>query len=664
MERARQLYEESLKLKEEIGDKKGKAASLHQMAQVYLTRGDLERARQLYEESLKLKEEIGDKKGKAASLGQMADIFMARREWEQAEQLLLQALSLVEAIGEPPAFEVVKLGQIAEGRGDAHTALTRYREGLAIFESLGMPRECEQVRRMIANLEGGAAPLAQAVAQAKAANERGDLPAAIQAQEQAVALARQDGQGRDELVTLSVLLFNLAGFYRRTGQHAQAVRALEEVVALDERTGHPDLESDRQALAEARRAAQSPPAEGEPGIEAQLAALPPEQRAQAEAAVRAFQNMSPEEQATAMRRASLAQAVAQARAADARGDLPAAIQAQEQAVALARQGGQGRDELVTLSVLLFNLAGLYTRAGQHAQAVQALEEVVALDERTGHPDLESDRQALAEARRAAQSPPAEEEPDIEAQLAALPPEQRAQAEAAVRAFQNMSPEEQATAMRRASLAQAVAQARAADARGDLPAAIQAQEQAVALARQGGQGRDELVTLSVLLFNLAGFYRRAGQHAQAVRALEEVVALDARTGHPDLESDRQALVEARRAEDNWRALQNMSPEEQDAARAAASRAQREAAVKAMCAAALAYAHREAPQRAVLDYLQNLLAQIDEGEQPGSPWHEVGRLCAALIAAVAGQPVPPVPAAYVGQLAGVRTAIAEMHPQEKP
>ena len=56
-------------LKEQIGDRQGQGrlARLN-MAQVYLTCGDLDRALGLYEESLALKEQIGDRQGKAASL--------------------------------------------------------------------------------------------------------------------------------------------------------------------------------------------------------------------------------------------------------------------------------------------------------------------------------------------------------------------------------------------------------------------------------------------------------------------------------------------------------------------------------------------------------------------------------------------------------------------
>ena len=77
------------------------------------------------------------------------------------------------------------------------------------------------------------------------------------------------------------------------------------------------------------------------------------------------------------------------------------LRAREAAVAAFRAAGDDRQSLVNLSIALYNLAMLYARQGNHAAAVPLLEEVVALDERTGHPDLASDRAKLEEMRRRA-----------------------------------------------------------------------------------------------------------------------------------------------------------------------------------------------------------------------------------------------------------------------
>ncbi len=320
-DRALQYYQDSLQLGEQLGDKRGNAATLHQMAEVFLNRDNPDRALELYQESLQLFNQLGDKKSKAASLGNMANIYIEQKNWEQAESLLLEALELVKTTNEPPAFEIVKLGQVAQARGDIVTALTRYREGLTMFETMGMPRESQYVRKLIARLEGSTVsnedPLAQVIAQARDASQRGDVVSAIQYQEQAVSLARGAGEGREALVRLSVILYNLAGFYQKAERHDDAVALFEEALKVGEESGHPQVDVIRKMLEEAKRVASLSPEERaqtqsasagsgggdnfEAQLQAQLAQLPPEKRAEAEAQLRKayaeFQRMSPEEQA-------------------------------------------------------------------------------------------------------------------------------------------------------------------------------------------------------------------------------------------------------------------------------------------------------------------------------------------------------------------------------
>ena len=312
------LYQQSLQIYEQIGDQQGKAASLHQIALIFITRGDLDHALTLFQEGLEIYEQIGDQQGKAASLSGIANVYWERREFDEAQRLMEQAIAVRQKVGDAEgcAYDVVKLGQLAAHRGQTDEARAMYEEGLEMFERLGSPA-VEQVREFIAaldgtNVGGPADAIATLLAQAKAAASRQDFDASIAAHEQAVELMREAGDGRDELVTLSVMLFNLAGYYQQAGRHDEAVQALEEVVALDEQTGHEDLESDRQALATARRMAAMTPEEREAmsGAGGLLASLSPEQRAELEAKAaesgqsvealleqitQQMQNMSPEE---------------------------------------------------------------------------------------------------------------------------------------------------------------------------------------------------------------------------------------------------------------------------------------------------------------------------------------------------------------------------------
>lgn len=261
---------------------------------------------------------------KAAALSEKANECMAQNDWDAAEQNALQSLEIAQELGDLYwiALNKTKLGQAAQARLEFPQALACYREAFSLFEQVDAALEMDQVRRLIAQVEGGAPdPLRLAVARARQAQQNGDFAAAVTFQAQAVLLARQREQTPDVLTTLSVLLYNLAGYYSQAGQLTEAVNALEEVVALDEHTAHPDLEADRQALDAARHLAALPPDEhariqslaqaqpaAPPGsavvpeivqqqITAHLSALPFEQRRRLEIALHDFAEMSPEQQA-------------------------------------------------------------------------------------------------------------------------------------------------------------------------------------------------------------------------------------------------------------------------------------------------------------------------------------------------------------------------------
>ncbi|MBM4421950.1 MAG: tetratricopeptide repeat protein [Chloroflexi bacterium] len=153
-----------------------------------------------------------------------------------------------------------------------------------------------------------------AIDSARAAAGRGDFAAAAETQERVVAHARAVAQSADDFVTLSALLFNLADYYTGMERWDDAIRLLEEVVALDERMTLPDADSDREALESARRLAAMTPAQraqfysrtpqarptlttGPDEVTQILSQLnvPPDERAELEWMMRQMRGMSAEE---------------------------------------------------------------------------------------------------------------------------------------------------------------------------------------------------------------------------------------------------------------------------------------------------------------------------------------------------------------------------------
>ncbi len=141
----------------EQNDNQFLARILTEQANTSVTRGDLVHALEAYQQSLALKEQVGDLQGKAATLHQMGNVDASCGQWDDAERLISEARTIDQRLGDQQsiAFNTVKLGQIAQARGDRETAQQRYREELAIFERLGMP-EANQVRGLLASLGAGA----------------------------------------------------------------------------------------------------------------------------------------------------------------------------------------------------------------------------------------------------------------------------------------------------------------------------------------------------------------------------------------------------------------------------------------------------------------------------------------------------------------------------
>ncbi len=63
LDKALALYAQSLEIQEQLGDLKGKAATLHAQANVWVTRGELDKALALYAQSLEIQEQLGDLQG-------------------------------------------------------------------------------------------------------------------------------------------------------------------------------------------------------------------------------------------------------------------------------------------------------------------------------------------------------------------------------------------------------------------------------------------------------------------------------------------------------------------------------------------------------------------------------------------------------------------------
>ncbi|MEH2161314.1 MAG: tetratricopeptide repeat protein [Nostoc sp.] len=133
------LYNQSLEIKERIGNIQGKAATLHQLAGIYAKKGDVDEAIALYNQSLEINERIGNVQGKATTLHQLAIIYSDKGYVDEAIALYNQCLEVFERIGDAywKALTLHSIASIYANKGDVDEAIALYNQSLEINERIG-----------------------------------------------------------------------------------------------------------------------------------------------------------------------------------------------------------------------------------------------------------------------------------------------------------------------------------------------------------------------------------------------------------------------------------------------------------------------------------------------------------------------------------------------
>ncbi len=115
---ARALWEESLSIRNEIGDRAGNATTLQTLGALALDQGDLATARSRFTEAFHLSQELGMQLPTASSLEGLAPVSARSGESERAVRLFAAAYRIRESIGAPapPSEQEVRDREIDEIR--------------------------------------------------------------------------------------------------------------------------------------------------------------------------------------------------------------------------------------------------------------------------------------------------------------------------------------------------------------------------------------------------------------------------------------------------------------------------------------------------------------------------------------------------------------------
>lgn len=220
---ARTLYEQSLAIHRELGDRGGIGAVLSNLGLLAYEQGDYAEARTLHEESLAIDRELGDRWGVAVSLMHLGSLASAQGDHASARPLYEESLAMFREIGDRGhiANALRSLGALCSRQDDDAVAHALYDESLAICREL---RDRAGIARALYGL-------------AITARHRGDHSAARSMHEESVAIFRDLGD-REGLAN-SLQDLGVVAAARGDYREARALQeeSLEIYRALGERPG-------------------------------------------------------------------------------------------------------------------------------------------------------------------------------------------------------------------------------------------------------------------------------------------------------------------------------------------------------------------------------------------------------------------------------------------
>jgi tetratricopeptide (TPR) repeat protein len=136
-------YEDSMAINQRLGQKRGVAASLVEIAQVQLLLGKPDAALAAYNDALKIRREIGAKKEAGDTLIDLGDFYLERGQPDQALQAFKESLQIQRDAGDE-TYQGLCLNNIATAysqKGENEDALTYLQQALQIREKLNVPAD-------------------------------------------------------------------------------------------------------------------------------------------------------------------------------------------------------------------------------------------------------------------------------------------------------------------------------------------------------------------------------------------------------------------------------------------------------------------------------------------------------------------------------------------
>jgi CHAT domain-containing protein len=122
-----------------VGDRRGEAATLNHIGNIYADLGEKQKALEYYSQSLPLRRATGDRGGEAATLNNIGLVYSELGEKQKALDYYSQSLPLLRAVGERrgEAITLTNIGRVYSELGEKQKALDYYSQSLPLSRAVG-----------------------------------------------------------------------------------------------------------------------------------------------------------------------------------------------------------------------------------------------------------------------------------------------------------------------------------------------------------------------------------------------------------------------------------------------------------------------------------------------------------------------------------------------
>jgi len=248
-------YQDSMEINQRLGQKRGVAASLVEIAQVQLSLGKPDAALTAYNEALNIRREIGAKKEAGDTLIDLGDLYLESGQPDKALQALKESLQ-IQRDANDETYQGMCLNNIGNAyaqKGENEDALTYLQQALLIREKLNVPGDIAETLQNLGTAYAALGQYDQAMASymrgldlyrkagdnlgaARVAHSigmvfgyQGRLGSAVGALQDSVKVFRDLG---DRSSNMAEALSDLAGALAQAGRGGESPKLLDEAEGL------------------------------------------------------------------------------------------------------------------------------------------------------------------------------------------------------------------------------------------------------------------------------------------------------------------------------------------------------------------------------------------------------------------------------------------------